>query len=224
MQVIAELGGYNTVTIDAIDLDDGGDGQLDLMVCSDEAESVYLFQGDNTESDDFGDLIPLAVTVPVEDMIAQDADADGDMDIMLCAPESVTPLILLRNDGSDDGVLPGGLEGRTWSKQTLNINYQIYAVTSGGLSIKDEEEDWDVGVGKHVSVRGDVEHVMHQTNLIFGSTCASDLDGDGEVNVTELLMVIDQWGQSSTPADINGDGIVDVSDLLMVVANWGPCE
>jgi hypothetical protein len=40
LQVIAELGGYNTVTIDAIDLDDGGDGQLDLMVSSDEAESV----------------------------------------------------------------------------------------------------------------------------------------------------------------------------------------
>lgn len=223
LQVIAELGGYNTVTIEAIDLDDGGDDQLDLMVSSDEAESVYLFQGDNTEADDFGDLIPMAVSVPVDDMIAQDADSDGDMDLLLCASEAVTPLILLRNDGNS-GLLPGGLRGRTWSKQTINVNYQIYAVTGGGLSTKDEEDDWDVGIGKRVSVRDEVEHVMHQTNLLIGETCAADMDGDGAVNVTELLMIIDQWGQSDSPADINDDGIVDVSDLLIVVGNWGPCE
>ena len=44
------------------------------------------------------------------------------------------------------------------------------------------------------------------------------------MNVTELLMVIDQWGQMGSPADINGDGVVDVTDLLIVVANWGLCE
>jgi len=35
--------------------------------------------------------------------------------------------------------------------------------------------------------------------------------------------VIDQWGGSGS-ADINGDGIVDVSDLLALVGNWGPCQ
>jgi len=39
-----------------------------------------------------------------------------------------------------------------------------------------------------------------------------------------LLVVIDQWGFTDSPADLNFDGIVDVSDLLMVVGNWGPCE
>jgi hypothetical protein len=42
--------------------------------------------------------------------------------------------------------------------------------------------------------------------------------------VSDLLAVIDQWGQSNSPADINGDGIVNVTDLLAVVGNWGPCE
>jgi hypothetical protein len=36
--------------------------------------------------------------------------------------------------------------------------------------------------------------------------------------------VIDQWGLTDSPADINGDGMVNVTDLLEVVGNWGSCE
>ena len=53
--------------------------------------------------------------------------------------------------------------------------------------------------------------------------CEGDANGDGNVGVTDLLAVIDQWGQSNSPADFNGDGIVSVTDLLIVVGNWGPC-
>ena len=51
-----------------------------------------------------------------------------------------------------------------------------------------------------------------------------DINGDGYVNVSDLLVVIDQWGLTDSPADLNFDGIVDVTDLLIVVGNWGPCE
>jgi hypothetical protein len=51
-----------------------------------------------------------------------------------------------------------------------------------------------------------------------------DINGDGYVNVSDLLTVIDQWGLTNSPADVNEDGIVDVSDLLIVVGSWGPCE
>lgn len=54
--------------------------------------------------------------------------------------------------------------------------------------------------------------------------CPEDVNGDGYVNVVDLLAVIDQWGQVNSPADLNDDGIVNVSDLLMVVGSWGPCE
>jgi hypothetical protein len=50
-----------------------------------------------------------------------------------------------------------------------------------------------------------------------------DINGDGYVNVSDLLVVIDQWGLTNSPADVNFDGIVDVSDLLIVVNNWGAC-
>ncbi len=57
-----------------------------------------------------------------------------------------------------------------------------------------------------------------------------DANGDGAVNVADLLAVITAWGACPTlpvacPADIapfpGGDGQVNVSDLLLVVTNWG---
>ena len=50
-----------------------------------------------------------------------------------------------------------------------------------------------------------------------------DINGDGTVDVSDLLIVIGYWGATGSPADLNSDGIVDVSDLLTVIANWGPC-
>ena len=52
--------------------------------------------------------------------------------------------------------------------------------------------------------------------------CEGDVDGDGQVAVTDLLLAIDQWGGPGS-ADINGDGIVNVEDLLAIVGAWGPC-
>ena len=54
--------------------------------------------------------------------------------------------------------------------------------------------------------------------------CFPDISQNSEVDVTDLLIIIDFWGDSCNTADINFDGIVDVSDLLIVIGNWGPCE
>jgi hypothetical protein len=51
-----------------------------------------------------------------------------------------------------------------------------------------------------------------------------DINGDGYVNVTDILAVIADWGSTDSPADVIQDGIVDVSDVLLVISNWGPCE
>jgi hypothetical protein len=52
-----------------------------------------------------------------------------------------------------------------------------------------------------------------------------DVNGDGVVNVSDLLIMISQWGQCPTsgdcPADVNGDGYVNVTDLLIAIGNWG---
>jgi len=60
--------------------------------------------------------------------------------------------------------------------------------------------------------------------LEYAPPCASDITGDGQIGVADLLAVINAWGAcEQCAADVNGDGIVNVSDLLAVISAWGPC-
>ncbi len=49
-----------------------------------------------------------------------------------------------------------------------------------------------------------------------------DANGDGRVDVLDLIAVISDWGAAGggSMADLNGDGAVDVGDLVIVIVNW----
>ena len=53
-----------------------------------------------------------------------------------------------------------------------------------------------------------------------GAAIAGDLNGDGEVNVSDLLALLAACG-SSADGDCNSDGVTDVSDLLILLSNFG---
>ena len=61
--------------------------------------------------------------------------------------------------------------------------------------------------------------------------CPSDVTGDHNVNVNDLLAVINSWGAcpvppAACPGDIapaGGNGTVNVNDLLAVINAWGAC-
>jgi PKD repeat protein len=49
-----------------------------------------------------------------------------------------------------------------------------------------------------------------------------DVDGNGIVNIDDLLAVTASWGScSACDADQDGDGLVNINDLLVVIAGWG---
>ncbi|MCH8153302.1 MAG: hypothetical protein IH830_13130 [Planctomycetes bacterium] len=48
-----------------------------------------------------------------------------------------------------------------------------------------------------------------------------DLDRDCTVGINDLLLLLQQWGMTNSPADLNGDGTVGILDLLILLANWG---
>ncbi|MHC4968584.1 MAG: choice-of-anchor Q domain-containing protein, partial [Planctomycetota bacterium] len=57
-----------------------------------------------------------------------------------------------------------------------------------------------------------------------GSSCPWDLDGDGNVFVTDLLLLLASWGPcADCAADFNDDGLVNVVDLLALIGHFGPC-
>jgi hypothetical protein len=55
--------------------------------------------------------------------------------------------------------------------------------------------------------------------------CPGDADGDGAVNVVDLVLVLQQWGRcgAGTCPDLDGDGAVTVADLVLVLQHWGDC-
>lgn len=61
---------------------------------------------------------------------------------------------------------------------------------------------------------------IHNSGIV---PCPADVDGDGQVAVTDVLAPLAAWGQGDPDLDLDGIGIVDVGDLLLVIAAWGPC-
>ena len=52
-----------------------------------------------------------------------------------------------------------------------------------------------------------------------------DLDGDGQVDVSDFLILLASWGPcdhcENCPPDLDHDCVVGVSDFLILLANWG---
>ena len=57
-----------------------------------------------------------------------------------------------------------------------------------------------------------------------GQPCiAGDLNDDGLINVTDLLLLLRAWGpcqNQACPTDLNQDGITNVADLQALLAAW----
>lgn len=63
--------------------------------------------------------------------------------------------------------------------------------------------------------------VFAASQVVF---CSADLDGNGAVDISDLLTLLAAWGPcEDCPADIDGSGEVDILDLLTLLADWGPC-
>ena len=66
---------------------------------------------------------------------------------------------------------------------------------------------------------------MGQTNRPNLVDCLEDVNGDGNVDVEDLLELIAVWGPcESCAADFDANGMVDIGDLLLLIGAWGSCE
>ena len=82
----------------------------------------------------------------------------------------------------------------------------------------------DVGADTQSVVEAGVDAiVVSATECDDAAPCPADANADGVVNVGDLLLIIDNWGQAGGTGDINDDNIVNVSDLLMMIESWGTC-
>ena len=54
--------------------------------------------------------------------------------------------------------------------------------------------------------------------------CPEDLDGDGDIDFGDLIILLAEWGPCADcgdcPADLDGDCTAGFADLLILLWNW----
>ena len=144
---------------------------------------------------------------------------------------------------SPEEIIPGDLSGGPWHVYHRNIDTgETQMVTVDRLCQPTEMNDmmWSVisGDGSRVTfvtmadvmldekTKHDWTHHLYQwvdPNYQEPKIEPGDLDGNGVIDVSDLLILLSGWGECDDicDADLNSDGVVDVSDLLMLLGNWG---
>ena len=77
--------------------------------------------------------------------------------------------------------------------------------------------------GVHLSIEGTRLMAEVVASVILGSISTPDFNGDEIVDIEDLIMLIEHWGQDEPSVDIAplfGDGIVDVQDLEVLMSYW----
>jgi trimeric autotransporter adhesin len=141
------------------------------------------------------------------------------------------------NDGSGPALYAGvnsGLDtpmgslrmwdGTEWIVPHGGVGNVIDPLWSYASALAVSSDGSQLAVGGFFTNAGDVSSgsiaILHGCPPIPG-----DLNGDGVVNVSDLLILFDNWGQcddcGDCPADLNGDCVVNVSDLLVLFDSWG---
>ena len=54
-------------------------------------------------------------------------------------------------------------------------------------------------------------------------SCEGDIDSDGQVGLSDVLIILSEWGCSDCISDVDGNGTTGFDDVISVLAVWGPC-
>ena len=81
----------------------------------------------------------------------------------------------------------------------------------------------DIGDGSVVEAGVDAIMLQRMTCEDDTEPCEGDVNGNGAVDVEDILVILAAFGTADAAGDANGDGLVDVNDMLMVISNWGAC-
>ena len=133
----------------------------------------------------------------------------------------------------------GVVVGTYWEAVPGWDNYNIYPFIweDGRMQLLEDmippDSDWDLNfplgindagqiVGEGVPPGGDPE-VQHA--FLLTPVTPGDVDQDGDVDASDLLLLLIAWGPCADcgdcPADLDDDCAVGVGDLLILLANWG---
>jgi len=118
-----------------------------------------------------------------------------------------------------------------WNASTDNIGVTGYRIQRGGVTVATvttlsyNDSGLAPGTSYNYTVAAlDAAGNISTLSSLTASTIApkpGDLNGDNLVNITDLSILLANWGTSNAVSDINKDGTVNIFDLSILLSNYG---
>jgi hypothetical protein len=191
---------------------DGGSGAPAAWAHTDIAEgstATYRFTT-ITVADEFNVVAAWNRTVTASDNYGTWWVADADLELFRVEDGSTVSLL---GDGATDWV-----SGNVASRSTVgNIEHlHVTGLQPGTYELHVQMLDTGSDTSAKVAL-------AWWTDAEGSTAIPGDINGDGVVNVSDLLMILEGWGPNpGHPADLDGNGVVDVNDLLAFLSLWVP--
>jgi lysophospholipase L1-like esterase len=129
---------------------------------------------------------------------------------------------------------PPPIWGRPWGLDGTVLKDQIIPLISEVAELRNvevidlhtplEDSSHLFPDGGHPNTEGARKIAEIVASAILGSISTPDFNGDEIVDIGDLIMLIDHWGQNEDSVDIAptpfGDGIVDALDLEVLMSYW----
>jgi hypothetical protein len=209
--------GLEPGALDPEDLDD--DSVTDLVIANRGSANVVILRW---YGPGFYGLLFIPVGADPSSVASDDLDGDGDEDVLVVAGlDEDRAVRVLRNNLNDGDELSFTIV----TDLAPDPNLKLTATEDlDGNELPDVIAVIGPAAGGIMAGRqeGSVEVLLNAGGP--ESVCPADLDGDGEVGITDFLELLGAWGPNpGHPADIDGDGEVGIIDFLDLLAAWGPC-
>ena len=215
-------------------------GTLDWMTQYANEDGVSILVRDAALSTNDELVIGGLVWTSTRGMFAMKLDSDGDIK---WAKEDIQPLgnshhstrgLAIHEDGRIE--LAGSFTGTVGSEtdgmqltvtmssygevtDTTTWNPGTFGDVNRDVVIDAQDKVYTCGLANTTGTNFQYDGTIMQVN-----SCPADVQGDGEVTVTDLLMILAAFGTDHPGADLNNDGIVDVADVLIILENWNGCN
>ena len=204
--------GVNPTDVAIADLD--GDGFADIAASNsaDGTVSILINLGDGTFAPAF--TIPTGANPVSVDAVDLNGDNDPDLTVVAEDLQIGAAVQVFENR------LEGGDNLQFDPPVAFSVNADPNFVGNGDFN--------NDGLPDLVTVNEDEGASGGSVSVLLNNPpagpCPGDFDGDGFVNIVDLLVLLGSWGPcEGCPADLNGDGAVNILDFLALLDLWGIC-
>ena len=111
--------------------------------------------------------------------------------------------------------------GKIWQQSDLKPIEQKESCSAQDCSAEKPELDADPAVVIECSPIPEAAPTYPCRSAKKPKLPSPDIDGNGAVDATDLVLLIGAWGTDNKKADLDRSGKVDEKDLKLLIASWG---